>query len=124
MNKKRISKEKNFIKKYLNGEKSLTFSFWIVSVLGLSVLSIPNYIILSKGDQFFETMSDTSALLYIIYILFIFVSSIFIFIGLWKSASNYIKMKKVKKQSALWGYLSYVYIILSIIRSINVMVFG
>lgn len=124
MNKKRLSKEKNFVKKYLNGEKSLTFSFWIVSVLGLSVLSIPNYIILSKGDQFFETMSDTSALLYIIYILFIFVSSIFIFIGLWKSASNYIKMKKVKKQSALWGYLSYVYIILSIIRSINVMVFG
>ncbi|MDC0417836.1 hypothetical protein OAL74_05230 [Candidatus Pelagibacter sp.] len=119
-----MKKNKNFFKSYLNGEESLGFSFWIVTVLGLTVLSIPNYIILSKGDQVFDTMSDASALFYIIYIIVSFIASIFAFIGLWKSASKYITAKKKNKQSAIWGYLSYTYIILSIIRSINNIIFG
>ena len=116
--------DKTFFKKYFDGEESLSFSFWVVTVLGLSVLSIPNFIILSRGDEFFNTISDTSALLYIAYLFVSFVVAIFVYIGLWKCASKYIISKKKNKESATWGYLSYVYIIVSVIRAVSGFIFG
>jgi len=117
-------KYKTPFKKYFDGEESLSFSFWVVTVLGLSVLSIPNFIILSKGDEFFNTMSDTSALFYIAYLFLSFAVAIYVYIGLWKCASKYIITKKKNKESATWGYLSYVYIIVSVIRGVSGIIFG
>ena len=51
--KKVKKKEKSgFIKSYWNGEESLGFSFWAISVLGLTVLSIPMIVIETQGDVF------------------------------------------------------------------------
>ena len=110
-------KQNSFINRYWNGEESLGFSFWAISVLGLTVISIPNIMVMMQGDSIFDSMSSGAAFLYLIYILGVFAATIFVYIGLWKCAGKYILRKKKSKKSAIWGYLTYLYIVLAVIQS-------
>ena len=118
------SKQNSFIKRYCNGEETLGFSFWAISVLGLTVISIPNIMVMMQGDSIFDSMSSGAAFLYLIYILGVFAATIFAYIGLWRCAGKYILRKKKNKKSAIWGYLTYVYIVLSVIQFATRMVTG
>ena len=123
--KKIKKKEKSgFIKSYWNGEESLGFSFWAIAVLGLTVLSIPMIVIETQGDVFYDKISNFGALLFLAYVIGVIIASVFVYVGLWRSASKYINLKKKKKQSAIWGYLTYVYIVLAVIRSASAMIAG
>ena len=123
--KKVKKKEKSgFIKSYWNGEESLGFSFWAISVLGLTVLSIPMIVIETQGDVFYDKISNFGALLFLAYVIGVIIASVFVYVGLWRSASKYINLKKKKKHSAIWGYLTYVYIVLAVIRSATAMIVG
>ena len=117
-------KQNNFIKRYWNGEESLGFSFWVISVLGLTVISIPNIMVMMQGDSIFDTMSSGAAFIYLIYILGVFTATIFAYIGLWRCAGKYILRKKKSKKSAIWGYLTYFYIVLAVIQSASRMITG
>ena len=117
-------KHNNFIKRYWNGEESLAFSFWVISVLGLTIISIPNVIVMVQGDNYFDSMSSGAAFLYLIYILGVLSATIFAYIGLWRCAGKYILQKKRAKKSTIWGYLTYVYIVLGVIQSASRMITG
>ena len=81
----------------------LAFSFWGVSTLGLTMLQIPNWIILAQGDEIFDTMSDIGALFYLVYLIVLFVAVVIAYVGCWRSAAKYIATKIKKKKSAFWG---------------------
>ena len=117
-------KQNSFIKRYWNGEESLGFSFWAISVLGLTVISIPNIMVMMQGDSIFDSMSGGTAFIYLIYILGVFTATIFAYIGLWRCAGKYILRNKKSKKSAIWGYLTYVYIVLAVIQFASRMITG
>ena len=117
-------KQNNFVKSYWNGEESLAFSFWAISILGLTIISIPNVIVMMQGDNYFDSMSSGAAFIYLIYVLGVFSVTIFAYIGLWRCAGKYILQKKKTKRSAIWGYLTYIYIVLGVIQSASRMVTG
>ena len=117
-------KQNNFVKSYWNGEESLAFSFWVISIIGLTIISIPNVIVMMQGDNYFDSMSSGVAFIYLIYVLGVFSVTIFAYIGLWRCAGKYILQKKKTKRSAIWGYLTYIYIVLGVIQSASRMVTG
>ena len=117
-------KQNNFVKSYWNGEESLAFSFWVISIIGLTIISIPNVIVMMQGDNYFDSMSSGAAFIYLIYVLGVFSVTIFAYIGLWRCAGKYILQKKKTKRSAIWGYLTYIYIVLGVIQSASRMVTG
>ena len=121
---KNKKKKNNFVKRYWNGEESLAFSFWVISILGLTIISIPNIIVMMQGNNYFDSISNGAAFTYLIYILGVFSATIFAYIGLWRCAGKYILQKKKTKKSAIWGYLTYVYIVLSVIQSASRMITG
>ena len=114
--KKKKTKQRGSIAKYWAGEDSLAFSFWGVSTLGLTMLQIPNWIILAQGDEIFDTMSDIGALFYLVYLIVFFVAVVIAYVGCWRSAAKYITTKIKKKKSAFWGYTTYVVIVISTVR--------
>ena len=122
--KKKKSKQRGRIAKYWAGEDSLAFSFWGVSTLGLTLFQLPNFIILSQGDAVFDTMSDMTTLIYALYIIIFFIVAIIAYVGCWRSAAKYIKMKNKIKKSTFWGYTTYVVIALSTLRVFTALVTG
>ena len=111
-------KNKKFIK-YWRGEESLVFSFWVVLTIGLGAISIPLIYLSYKGDAWIDTLSTGSALFLVLYTIFFYVAVVYVYVGLWRSASKYIEQKKKKKQSAFWGYATYVWMFLAIINIIR-----
>ena len=114
--KKKKIKKRGRIAKYWAGEDSLAFSFWGVSTIGLTMLQIPNWILLAQGDEIFDTMSDIGALFYLVYLIVFFVAVVIAYVGCWRSAAKYIATKIKKKKSAFWGYTTYVVIVISTVR--------
>ena len=108
------------IKKYWSGGVDLAVSFWIVGIIVLFVVGIPNYIMYPNIDNF----SDSEAIFYIIYLIFFYILIIFIWVGLWRSARNYIIKKEKKKLSPMWGRGAQVWIVLSILGMIKNFIFG
>ncbi|MDC0426399.1 hypothetical protein OAM08_00210 [Pelagibacteraceae bacterium] len=122
--KKKKSKQRGRIAKYWAGEDSLAFSFWGVSTLGLTLLQLPNIMILSQGDEVFDSMSDMTTLIYALYIIIFFIIAIIAYVGCWRSAAKYIEMKNKIKKSTFWGYTTYVAIVLSTLRVFTALVTG
>ena len=112
-------KKNNRFIKYWRGEESLVFSFWVVLTIGLSALAIPLVYMSSKGDAWIDTLSTGSALFLLHYTIFFYSTAVYVYVGLWRSASKYIELKKKKKLSAFWGYATYVWMVLAIIRVIG-----
>ena len=102
---------KKEIKKFWQGKVSLGKSFWLWYVVGGTILSLPAWLV---PDSSLE--STFSTLIFVLYSLCLLVVIIFLMIGTFKSAQEYRKIKKKKKQSAGWGIAAQAYIILSGIR--------
>ena len=108
------------IKKYWSGGIDLAVSFWLFGIVALSVASIPNYIMYPNIDNF----SDSETISYLIYLIFFYSLTIFVWVGLWRSAKNYIVKKEKKGLSPGWGRGAQVWIVLSILGMIKNLVFG
>jgi hypothetical protein len=115
MVKKKINRFINFWR----GDESLTFSFWVVYFIGLSILSAPLIYIDIQGEAFIDSMSDGMALLFLIVTFIFYPALVYVYVGLYRSTSKYILLVKKKGKSAIWGYLVYVWMFLSIIRLIR-----
>ena len=102
---------KKEVKKFWEGKVSLGRSFWLWYVVGGTVITLPGFLV---PDSALE--SDSAAIIFILYIVFMLVAIIFLMIGSFKSAQEYKKIKRKKKQGAGWGTAAQVYIILSAIR--------
>ena len=102
---------KKEIKKFWQGKVSLGKSFWLWYVVGGTILTLPALLV---PDSSLE--STFSALIFALYSLCSVVVVILLMIGTFKSAQEYKKIKKKKKQGAGWGTAAQVYIILSAIR--------
>ena len=102
---------KKEIKKFWEGKVSLGRSFWLWYVVGGTVITLPGFLV---PDSALE--SDSAAIIFILYIVFMLVAIIFLMIGSFKSAQEYKKIKRKKKQGSGWGTAAQVYIILSAIR--------
>ena len=99
------------IKKFWQGKVSLGVSFWVWYVIGGGVLSLPFWVIPDAALD-----SSGLAIFMIFYLIFMLVAVIFLMMGVWRSAEEYKKIKRKKKQGAGWGTAAQVYIILSAIR--------
>ena len=102
---------KNEIKKFWLGKISLGKSFWLWYVVGGTILSLPAWLV---PDTSLQTAFSLS--IFILYCFSALVVIIFLMIGTFKSAQEYRKIKKKKKQSAGWGIAAQAYIILSGIK--------
>ena len=102
---------KNEIKKFWQGKVSLGKSFWLWYIVGGTILTLPAWLV---PDSSLET--TFSALIFLLYSLCSLVVVILLMIGTFKSAQEYKKIKKKKKQGTGWGIAAQVYIILSAIR--------
>ena len=116
---KNIGKKRNniwfdVIKDIWNGEHSLVYSFWILYVVYISVLA---GIVFYFGEMLDES-SIFGILLYIIFLVFIYIYSIIVSVGILRSASKYIIMKKKNNLSSFWGKLAQLVVFLGIINSI------
>tara|TARA_B100000965_G_C19541946_1_gene735986 strand:+ start:1044 stop:1412 length:369 start_codon:yes stop_codon:yes gene_type:complete len=116
---KKNKKTKNIVSTYWNGEISLGKSFWIVAVVILGIYSIPSYII---DDQFISSVSDGMVILIWVYTIFFYVLLIYVYVGLWRSASKYISERIKTKRSTTWGYVTYTIIVLGVFSGVSTLI--
>ena len=93
------------------GKLSLTKTFWLVFILGGTIVSLPSFIL---TDEFIDSISGTGAMLGLVFFIFQYSYLIWAYVGSWRSATNY----KPKKGQWSWGTIAKVYIALNIIRGI------
>ena len=97
------------IKPFIRGEESLAYSYWGIGVLLAIILALPLFI--------FENLkSDSAAIILGLYALAYIIFTIFVSIGIWRSAGFYVIEKNKKKESGFWGYAARVTVVLAIIR--------
>ena len=111
---KTSKKTESRIARYWAGHDSLAFSFWGVCTLLLGVASIPLFLI----DDSTDTMSGLLVIVSLIYSILFLVGAVIAYVGCWRSAGFYIRSKQKKKDSAFWGYTTYVVLTLSVLRDI------
>ena len=99
------------IKKFWQGKVSLGVSFWVWYIIGGGVLSLPLWIIPDVALNQVGWAAFVSA-----YSIFLIVVIIFLMVGVWRSAEEYKKIKRKKKQGAGWGMAAQVYIVLHVIN--------
>lgn len=86
------------VKYYLNGQYSLAFSFWVVGVLLQIAVSGPLLYFFITGV---DDVSDFTAFILIVYVIFLYAYNVGVIIGQWRSAGFYIQENK----PAFWGYV-------------------
>ncbi len=116
---KKNKKTKNIVSTYWNGEISLGKSFWIVATLMLGIYSIPSYII---DDQFISSVSDGMVILIWVYTIFFYVLLIYVYVGLWRSASKYISERTKSKRPTTWGYVTFAVIIMGVFSGFGTLI--
>ena len=105
---------KKNIKDIWNGERSLVYSFWILYVLYLSVLA---GIIFYLGEILDD--SNTFGILFLVmFLIFVIIYSVIVSVGILRSASKYMIMKKKKNLSSFWGRVAQFVVFLGLINSI------
>ena len=97
------------IKPFIRGEESLAYSYWGIGVLLAIILALPLFI-------FDNLKSDSSAIILGLYALAYIIFTIFVSIGIWRSAGFYVIEKNKKKENGFWGYAARVSVVLAIIR--------
>jgi hypothetical protein len=86
------------VKYFLNGQYSLAYSFWFVGVLISVVVSSPlAYFSVTGVDD----ISEFTAFVLIVYVIFLLCFNIGVIIGLWRCAGFYIQENK----PPFWGYV-------------------
>ena len=101
-----MKKSSGFIKSFWQGEWSLVQTFWGYGVVGNIVLGIP----VIYWEDSFKSLSDGVNMLFSIYNVFYFVFFVWVLVGIWRSATNYAKKKK------LWGGLAKIYVFLNVLN--------
>ena len=97
------------IKPFIRGEESLAYSYWGIGVLLAIILALTLFI--------FENLkSDSAAIILGLYALAYIIFTIFVSIGIWRSAGFYVIEKNKKKENGFWGYAARVSVVLAIIR--------
>lgn len=97
------------IKPFIRGEESLAYSYWGIGVLLAIILALPLFI--------FENLkSDSAAIILGLYALAYIIFTIFVSIGIWRSAGFYVIEKNKKKENGFRGYAARVSVVLAIIR--------
>jgi len=105
----------NNIKPFIRGEYDLSFSYWYVGFLLTILISLPFIIIdISKTEP-----TGIGAFIYFIYCVVLITYSIFVNIGIWRSAGFYVIEKNKNNESGFWGYAARFAVILSYIRMIT-----
>ena len=104
----------SFIKKFWEGKVYLGVSFWVWYIIGGSALALPFWIV---SDSALDSSAGLSIFM-ILYFIFVIVAIPFLMIGTWRSAEEYKKIKRRKKQGAGWGMAAQVYIVLSVINMV------
>lgn len=97
------------IKPFIRGEESLAYSYWGIGVLLAIILALPLFI-------FENFKSDSAAIILGLYALAYIIFTIFVSIGIWRSAGFYVIEKNKKKENGFWGYAARVSVVLAIIR--------
>ena len=101
---------------FWRGDISYGLSYWIYGSVVGTLISIPAFII---SDKQIDNFSETEAILYILYVIFLIIAKIYLLVGIWRSAEKYKAMKTKLKESTVWGYLGQISLILSILRGIG-----
>ena len=109
---------KKFLKKYWSGGVSLPISFWGFAICGLVLAGMPMSLVV------IDDLSDSGLLFAMLYLLLFLIFVIFVYVGTWRSAKNYIIKKEKKRLSPRWGRGAQVWIVLSIIGLIKRIIFG
>ena len=103
---------KKEIKKFWEGKVYLGVSFWVWYIIGGGFfLLLPFWIVPDSALD-----SDAGAIIMILYFIFMLVAVPFLMIGTWRSAEEYKKIKRKKKQGAGWAAAAQFYIVLSVIN--------
>ena len=97
------------IKPFIRGEESLAYSYWGIGVLLAVILALPLFI-------FENPKSDSTAIILGLYAIAYIIFTIFVSIGIWRSAGFYVIEKNKKKEGGFWGYAARVSVVLAIIR--------
>ena len=80
------------VKSFWNGEWSLIQTFWGYGVIGNSIVSIPIAVVPTDYE-----FTNGLGIFFIIYLVFYLAFFTWVFVGIWNSATNYSKHKKI------WG---------------------
>ena len=97
------------IKPFIRGEEPLAYSYWGIGVLLAIILALPLFI-------FENPKSDSTAIILGLYAVAYIIFTIFVSIGIWRSAGFYVIEKNKKKENGFWGYAARVSVVLAIIR--------
>ena len=104
----------NNIKPFIRGEYSLPFSYWFVGFLCSVILNLPLFIIESQKI----VPEGIGLLFYFLYGVAVLIYTIFVNLGVWRSAGFYVIEKNKKKENGFWGYVARLTVILAYIRLI------
>ena len=107
--KKNTLKRSNIFSSFFRGEQSLAISYWLFYTLGGVVGAL-----LILFAEAFEAGDGTIILLSLAVLIY----TGYAMIGTWRSAENYKKEKKKKKEGIGWGITAQVLIVLAVIRVI------
>jgi hypothetical protein len=98
--------EESFVDRFIEGKIPLVISYWVVGVIVPLII----YVIASVVDP------DIEAIIMVLLVIY----SFFSFIGIWKSAGNYIR----ENDPPFWGYTARVMMIVGILISIGNLISG
>lgn len=119
----KLKKKKNIRKKSSNGliryiddhwrgNLTLVQSFWVNGFLLNIVVALP----LIYAEMSIDKISETLAIIFLVYFLLYFIYFVWVNIGIWRSSGSYISNKK---KSSFWGYAARLAVILSVIRAVG-----
>ena len=107
-------KKNNFKQNIINvwqGKLSLTKTFWLVFVVGGTIMTIPSFIV---TDAYVDSIGQLAAIFFLLFFVFQYIYLIWAYVATWRSASNY----KPKKGQWSWGTIAKVYIVFNLINAV------
>ena len=113
-----MSKQKNlkniekFITDHWKGKLSLARSFWFVGIIIAFIFLLP----LFYAEANVENLSIGAVYFFLAYFLFYFIMAIWINVGIWRSASFYLKKKNSNK---FYGYGAKTVVVITLVRVIG-----
>ena len=113
MAKQKILKNiEKFIIDHWRGKLSLARSFWFVGVVIAFIFLLP----LFYAEINVENLSLIAVYFFLFYFLFYLIMAVWINVGIWRSATFYLKKKNSNK---FYGYGAKIIVIISLIRAIG-----
>lgn len=109
---KNYKKIKKFINDHWKGKLSLARSFWFVGFVVAFIFLLP----LLYADLYVDSLSDGSIYFFLVYFLFYMAMAVWINIGIWRSATFYLKKKNANK---FYGYGSKAVVLLALFRVVG-----